>query len=280
MKQTSRKMAIMYLVIASILWSTGGLLIKWVDWNPIAIAGIRSGISSLMMIAFWWVLTKKLPKRPDKFVMFGAINYVILVMLFVSANKLTTSANAILLQFTAPIWAMILGAIFFKVKFNKKDIITVIVVFCGMILFFIGDIDSGGLLGNILAVISGISMALMIITLKKVTNHKPLEVIIWGNIFTFIVAIPFYSGIVLSSSNVIGIVLLGVFQLGLSYIFFTKGIEHVTVLEGILIPVIEPLLNPLWVYLGTGEKPSQYALIGGVIVLTAVIYHSTSEVKN
>ena len=279
MKQTSRKVSILCLVIASILWSTGGLLIKWVDWNPIAIAGIRSGISSLVMIGFWFVLTKKLPMRPDKFVMFGAINYVILVMLFVSANKLTTSANAILLQFTAPIWAMILGAIFFKVKFEKKDFLTVGVVFGGMILFFIGDIDGGGLLGNILAVISGISMALMIITLKKVTNHKPLEVVIWGNIFTFIVAMPFYSGIVLTSANVTGIVLLGVFQLGISYIFFTKGIENVTVLEGILIPVIEPLLNPIWVFIGTGEKPSQFALIGGVIVLAAVLYHSTSEVK-
>lgn len=279
MKQTSRKVSILCLVIASILWSTGGLLIKWVDWNPIAIAGIRSGISSLVMIGFWFVLTKKLPKRPDKFVMFGAINYVILVMLFVSANKLTTSANAILLQFTAPIWAMILGAIFFKVKFDKKDILTVVVVFGGMILFFIGDIDGGGLLGNILAVISGISMALMIITLKKVTNHKPLEIVIWGNIFTFIVAMPFYSSIVLTSANITGIVLLGVFQLGISYIFFTKGIENVTVLEGILIPVIEPLLNPIWVFMGTGEKPSQYALIGGVIVLAAVLYHSTSEVK-
>ncbi len=279
MRQTSRKVSILCLIIASILWSTGGLLIKWVDWNPIAIAGIRSGISSLVMIGFWFVLTKKLPKRPDKFVFFGALNYMILVMLFVSANKLTTSANAILLQFTAPIWAMIIGAIFFKEKFDKKDILTVVVVFGGMILFFIGDIDGGGLLGNILAVISGISMALMIISLKKVTNHKPLEVVIWGNIFTFIVAIPFYSGIVLTSANITGILLLGVFQLGISYIFFTKGIENVTVLEGILIPVIEPLLNPIWVFLGTGEKPSQFALIGGVFVLAAVLYHSTSEVK-
>ncbi len=279
MKQTSRKVSILCLLIASILWSTGGLLIKWVDWNPIAIAGIRSGISSLVMIGFWFVLTKKLPKKPDKFVLFGAFNYVVLVMLFVSANKLTTSANAILLQFTAPIWAMIIGAIFFKEKFHKKDIFTVTIVFGGMILFFIGDIDGGGLLGNILAVISGISMALMIISLKKVKNHKPIEVIIWGNIFTFIVAMPFYSGIVFTSANLTGILLLGIFQLGISYIFFTKGIENVTVLEGILIPVIEPLLNPLWVFWGTGEKPSQYALIGGVIVLAAVIFHSTSEVK-
>jgi len=279
MKRINRKVAILFLVITSILWSTGGLLIKWVDWNPIAISGIRSGISSLVMILFWLIVTKKLPKRPDKFVILGALSYMLLMILFVSANKLTTSANAILLQFTAPIWAMILGAIFFKEKFVKKDITTVVIVFGGMILFFVGDIDGGGLLGNILAVLSGVSMAVLIILLKKVTNHKPIEIVIWGNIFTFIVAIPFYSGVAFTSVNVTGILLLGVFQLGISYIFFTKGLENVTVLEGVLIPVIEPLLNPVWVFLGTGEQPSKYALVGGVIVLAAVLFHSTSEVK-
>ena len=279
MKQTGRGVAIFCVVMAAILWSTGGLLIKWVDWNPIAIAGIRSGISSMVMLGFWWVLTKRFPKKPDKFVLLAAFNYVVLVMLFVSANKLTTSANAILLQFTAPAWAMLIGAWFFKETFHKKDVITVIVVFAGMILFFIGDIDGGGLIGNILAVLSGISMALLIITLKKVKNHKPLEVVFWGNFFTFFVGLPFYFSLSFTGTNLVGIILLGVFQLGLSYIFFTKGIQNVSVLEGILIPVIEPLLNPLWVFMGTGEKPSQFALVGGVVVLAAVIYHSVSEAK-
>lgn len=277
MKQTGRGIAILCVVIAAILWSTGGLLIKWVDWNPIAIAGIRSGISSMVMLGFWWILTKRLPKKPDKFVLLAAINYVVLVMLFVSANKLTTSANAILLQFTAPAWVMIFGAWFFKEKFHKKDVITVVVVFAGMLLFFIGDIDGGGLLGNILAIFSGISMALMIISLKKVKNHKPLEVIFWGNFFTFFVGLPFYFSLSFTGSNLVGIILLGVFQLGLSYIFFTKGIQNVSALEGILIPVIEPLLNPVWVFLGTGEKPTQFALIGGAIVIAAVVYHSVIE---
>lgn len=122
-------------------------------------------------------------------------------------------------------------------------------------------------------------MALMIITLKKVTNHKPLEIIIWGNLLTFFIAIPFYTSITFTGTNLAGIMLLGVFQLGISYIFYTKGIEHITVLEGILIPVIEPLLNPVWVFFGTGEKPTQFALIGGAIVLAAVLYHSLSEVR-
>lgn len=279
MRETSRRVAILCVVIAAVLWSTGGLLIKWVDWNPIAIAGIRSGISSMVMLLFWWLRTKRLPKRPDKFVMLAALNYVILVMLFVSANKLTTSANAILLQFTAPAWAMVIGAWVFKETFHKRDVVTVFVVFAGMLLFFVGDIDGGGLIGNILAVFSGISMALLIITLKKVTHHKPLEVVFWGNLFTFIIGMPFYVGLSLTTGNLMGISLLGIFQLGLSYIFFTKGIQNVSVLEGILIPVIEPLLNPVWVFLGTGEKPSEFAFIGGAVVLAAVVYHSISEVK-
>lgn len=278
MQTISRATAVIFLIFAAILWSTGGLLIKWVTWHPIAIAGIRSGISSLVMLAFFFLRYKKPLKKPDKYVILAGLNYAILVMLFVAANKLTTSANAILLQFTAPAWVLIFGALFFKERFSKKDVFVVGVVFIGMLLFFIGDLDSGGMVGNILAVLSGVSMALMIISLKKVTRHKPMEIIIWGNILTFLLAIPFYGSVDFTGANVTGILLLGVFQLGLSYIFFTTAISHVTALEGILIPVIEPLLNPVWVLLGTGEQPTPYAIIGGIIVLAAVLYHSLYKV--
>lgn len=280
MSETKRGMAILYVVIASMLWSTAGLLIKWVPWHPLAIAGIRSGIASMVMLVFILMTQKSWPKKPDKAVMLASVNYVILVMLFVSANKLTTSANAILLQFTAPAWLMIIGALFFKEKFVLKDIVTVSVVFIGMILFFVGDIDGGGLLGNILAIASGISMALMILSLKKVKGYKPLEIIFWGNLITFFVAMPFYGQVTLGSQGVIGILLLGVFQLGISYVFYTKGIEKISALEGILITVVEPLLNPVWVFLGTGETPTFYALIGGVVVLAAVVYHSQYEARH
>ena len=279
MSETKRGMAILYVVLASMLWSTAGLLIKWVPWHPLAIAGIRSGIASVVMLIFILIAQKSWPKKPDKAVMLASVNYVILVMLFVSANKLTTSANAILLQFTAPAWLMIIGALFFKEKFVLKDIVTVSVVFIGMILFFVGDIDGGGLLGNILAIASGISMALMILSLKKVKGYKPLEIIFWGNLITFFVAMPFYGQVTLGSQGVIGIILLGVFQLGISYVFYTKGIEKISALEGILIPVVEPLLNPVWVFLGTGETPTSYALIGGAVVLAAVVYHSQYETR-
>ena len=279
MDKTKRGKAILYVVIASMLWSTAGLLIKWVPWHPIAIAGIRSGIASMVMLMFILVAHKKWPKKPDKSVLLASANYVILVMLFVSANKLTTSANAILLQFTSPAWLMIIGALFFKEKFVLKDIITVAVVFLGMILFFIGDIDGGGLLGNSIAIASGVSMALMILSLKKVKGYNPIEIIFWGNLITFFVSIPFYGHVSMDSKGILGILLLGVFQLGISYLFYTNGIEKITALEGILIPVVEPLLNPVWVFIGTGESPTAFALLGGAVVLSAVIYHSLHEVR-
>jgi drug/metabolite transporter (DMT)-like permease len=269
--QISRRMAVFYLIIAATLWSTGGLFIKWISWQPMAISGMRSGIAALVLLIYWFVRYKKRIPRPNKTVIFGAINYMILVTLFVTANKLTTSANAILLQFTAPVWLLLIGRVFYKDAIARIDILTVIAVFAGMGLFFMGDLDAGGLIGNFLAIISGITMAIMILNLNKLKVHRPVEIILWGNIMTFIVGIPFYSGIDWYPEAVAGIAFLGIFQLGLAYVFYTSGIQSVTAIEGILIPVIEPLLNPVWVFFGTGEQPSVYGLVGGIIVLTAII---------
>lgn len=269
--QINRRLAVFYLIIAATLWSTGGLFIKWLSWQPMAISGIRSGIAALVLLIYWHVRYKKRLPRPNKTVLLGAINYMFLVTLFVTANKLTTSANAILLQFTAPVWLLLIGRIFYKDAIARIDILTVIAVFAGMGLFFVGDLDAGGMIGNFLAIVSGITMAIMILNLNKLKVHRPVEIIIWGNIMTFIVGIPFYSGILWQPEAIAAITFLGIFQLGLAYVFYTSGIQSVTAIEGILIPVIEPLLNPVWVFIGTGEQPSLFGFIGGIIVLTAIM---------
>lgn len=266
--------AMIFLAIAAILWSTAGLFIKWVPWHPIAIAGLRSGIAAIIIFIYWLVAYKSLPPLPSKKKLFGAINYTILVMLFVGSNKLTTSANAILLQFTAPVWVMLFASIFLKEPIKKTDFITVALVFFGMALFFLGNLGAGGMLGNFLAILSGVAMAVMVVSLKGVKTGSPLEIVFWGNVLTFIVGLPFYNQVTVSSQSLLGIVLLGVFQLGISYIFYAEGIQKVSALEGILIPVLEPLLNPVWVFLFNGEKPTVYALIGGVIVVGAVLQRS------
>lgn len=269
-----RVKAMIFLAIAAVLWSTAGLFIKWVPWHPIAIAGVRSGIAGMMILIYWLIRYKCLPPLPTRKKLFGAINYVVLVMLFIGSNKLTTAANAILLQFTAPVWVMLFASIFLKEPVKKSDFITVGFVFFGMMLFFLGNLGAGGMLGNFLSILSGVAMAIMVVTLKGVKVGSPLEIVFWGNLLTFIVGLPFYGSIQPTQGSLTGIILLGVFQLGISYMFYAEGIQKVSALEGILIPVLEPLLNPVWVFLFYGEKPTVFALIGGVIVIAAVLQRS------
>lgn len=270
----SRPSAIGCVCIAAVLWSTAGLFFKWVPWHPVAIAGVRSGIAAAVLLTYWLAVYKKLPPLPAPKKALGALNYMVLVMLFTSANKLTTAANAILLQFTAPIWVIIFAKLFLKEPVRRSGVIASIVVFLGMGLFFIDNLNAGGALGNVLAVISGIAMAIMVVSLKGVKTGSPLEIIFWGNIFTFVAAAPFYGGIQSTPQSLLSIVTLGIFQVGIAYVFYGAGVQKLSALEGVLITVLEPLLNPVWVILFYGESPSLFALIGGGIVIAAVIIQS------
>ncbi|MDK9711678.1 DMT family transporter [Acidaminobacter sp.] len=268
--KTPRAKAILYLVIASVLWSTGGMLIKLVDWNPVAIAGTRSGIAALVMLAF--VRKPKFSKSKTQIA--GAAFYMSTVILFVTANKLTTAANAILLQYTAPIWVAVLGTWVLKEKTLRVDWLAIFAVMAGMVLFFIGDLGGGALAGNLLSVLSGLFLALTVIFLRLQKDGSQIEMTLLGNIMTFLVSIPFILQSVPDFKSMVGILILGVFQLGISYTLFSLAVRHVTALEAILIPVIEPILNPIWVFLATGEKPGALALLGGLIVVLAVTLRS------
>lgn len=264
----SRKKAILYLITASILWSIGGLFIKLVNWNPMAIAGARSGIAAIVMLLY----LKKPVTHVGKTKLLGACTYASLLIFFVTANKLTTSANAILLQFTAPIWVVLFSKFFLNEKIKKYDLTTIIFVIWGMILFFMGDLGNGTAIGNCIAILSGISMAGMVIFLKRLDDDdSPVEMTFLGNVITFIIGVPFFFQSIPSLNSILGLLILGIFQLGISYIFYTLAVKHVSPVEAILIPVLEPLLNPVWVFLFTGEAPGTYAFIGGAIVIIAII---------
>jgi Predicted permease, DMT superfamily len=271
--ENQRKKAILYLIITSILWSIGGLFIKLVDWNPVAIAGTRSGIAAVVMLFY----LRKPIKHLGKIKLLGACTYSSLLLFFVTANKLTTSANAILLQFTAPIWVLLFSKFFLKEKIKKYDISLIIFVMLGMILFFVGDIGNGTNIGNFIAILSGVSMAGFIIFLKLLDHdNSPIEMTLIGNIITFIIAIPFYFQSVPNLRSILGLLILGIFQLGISYILYTLAVKHVSPIEAILIPVIEPLLNPVWVFLFTGQAPGTYTIMGGIIVIVAVLKRELS----
>lgn len=264
----TRSVAIIYLIGTAVLWSFGGVLIKLVSLNPLGIAGMRSAMASLLLLAvvrkpsFNWSFSQ----------VGGAVAYAATVTLFVSANKMTTAANAILLQYTAPVYVAILGAWFLKEYPKLLDWITIFFVLGGMTLFFLDKLTPGGLLGNLLAIIGGISFAATALFMRSQKDSSPLESVLLGNILTALIGVPFAFGSKIDTTSWIALALLGVFQLGLSYLLYAAAIKHVTALEAALIPVLEPILNPIWVFLIVGEAPGKWAFIGGIIVLVSVAF--------
>lgn len=263
---TTRKKSILAVLAASILWSTSGMFVKLIDLNPVAIAGYRSLIAAVIVFLFIRKFSLKLTWNK----VLGAISYASMVILYVSALKKTTAASAILLQYTAPIYIAMLGGWLLKEKASLRDWIVIMFVIGGMVLFFLDKIGAGNILGNILAIISGIAMAMNAIFMRREKDADPLENVLLGCILTTLVSIPSMIQSVPDKNGWIGLILLGVFQLGLSYVLYAKAIKHISALESVFISLIEPLLNPLWVFIAIGELPGGLSILGGAVVLISV----------
>lgn len=265
-QEMGRPAAVALLVTAAVMWSMGGLLIKLVAWHPVAIAGIRSAIAALLFLSvlrrprFVWSMPQ----------VGGAIAYAATVIFFVVATKMTTAANAILLQYTAPVYVALLSAWLLKERPNPADWVVLLFVIAGIILFFLDELAPGDRLGNMFAILSGISFAALVLCLRKQKNGSTLESIFFGNLLTAFVSLPFISAPWPDFTGWAGLVLLGIFQLGVPYLLYAAAIRHVTALEAILVPVIEPVLNPLWVFLFIGEVPGPWAMAGGTVVFLFV----------
>jgi drug/metabolite transporter (DMT)-like permease len=270
-----RYKAVGFLIVTAVLWSSAGLLIKMISWNPIAIAGMRSAIAAIVLLAFL--------RRPhmtwSSAQIGGAIAYTATVILFVSANKLTTAANVILLQYTAPIYVALFGAWFLGERATWLDWTVIFVVMGGMALFFLDDLTTGGFWGNVCAISSGVTFACFVLLMRKQKNDSPLESVLLGNIFTALIGFPFMFKAMPSASSWVGLILAGVIQLGLSQVLYSAAIKHVAALEAILIQVVEPILNPLWVLLIMGEAPGPWALLGGLVVLVSVTIRLVTRVS-
>ncbi|MBN1351207.1 EamA family transporter [candidate division KSB1 bacterium] len=263
---SERKQAVLLVVASAILWSFGGILIKYVNWHPLGIAGMRSTIALLFLL-----LVSRKPKWTWSVAQIGGgIAYAATMILFVVATKLTTAANAILLQYTAPIYVALFSNWFLDEKITWLDWLIIFLVMVGMSLFFLDKLTTSGFWGNILAIITGITLAWLFLFLRKQRNDSPMESLILGNILAALVGLPFMFTSIPDGASWLGLVLLGIFQLGLPYFLFSIAIKHVTAIESILIPTIEPLLNPIWVLLLMGEKPGVWAIAGGSIVLLSV----------
>lgn len=254
------------LLVAAIIWSTGGFLIKWVQWPPLAISGMRSAIGALFLL----LVFRPRGFRWSRYLIGGAVAYAVCVTCFVAANKLTSAANAILLQYTAPAHVALFGYWFLGERPRRVDWLTLAAVLLGMGLFFMDDLTLSGFWGNIVALISGLGFAWMALFLRKQKDADPVHSVILGNLLAAVVALPFMFGPAPSAKGWLGLGLLGIFQVGTAYALFTLAIRHVTALESMLIPTVEPILNPVWVMLLLGEKPGPLSLVGGTIIILAI----------
>ena len=271
----TRNKAVIAMIVTAILWSSGGVLIKLTSANPLAIASGRSGLAAIFML--FYIGFKFIRISPKIFI--GTLCYSFTTIGFVIANKLTTSANAIFLQFTATIWVVVFSLIFLKIRVRLSDIFSIIIIIGGMLLFFIDKMNSGMLFGNILAALTGISFAGFITNLKTIDQGNTIYPILYGNIINFFIGLPFYSSDLFIPQSIICLILLGFFQIGVSYILYSKAIEHLSAIDGIILPVIEPLLNPIWVFIAIGEKINRNSFLGGTIIILAVVVRNLYQTK-
>jgi drug/metabolite transporter (DMT)-like permease len=233
----------------------------------LAVAGGRSLVAALFYLA---VL------RPDlrKARLTTAVAYAGCIITFVAATKLTTSANAIFLQYTGPAYVLMLGPWLLHEPFRPLDAACVALSLAGMSLFFVGKVEAGQVLGNALGALSGVFFAFTIVLLRrdaKRGQNDAMPSTTLGNLIAAACSLPFTAHAELTGRGAAVLLYLGVVQLGFAYWFFVKGVRHVPAGEASLVSMLEPVLNPLWVFLGYGERPGRWALIGGAVVIAAVI---------
>ncbi|MDZ4746540.1 MAG: DMT family transporter [bacterium] len=262
-----RNRGALLLVIAALLWSTGGVLIKWLPLSPLTIAGTRSAIAALVILL--WIRT---PKPTWSVMQIGAIvSYAATVVLFVIATKMTTAANAILLQYTAPIWVALASVAITRERLRTSDWMAVIVVMCGMSVFFLEKVAFDSIVGNAIAVLSGVAFAGVALFIRAQRGVSTAESILFGNVLAALICLPFIEPYAPTPGIIGALLAMGVLQLGVSYILYTKALVHVTAIQAVMFTTLEPLLNPVWVALTVGEVPSQLSIVGGVLVVGGVI---------
>jgi len=259
------------------LWSTSGLFIKLLDWHPIVISGTRSFISALFLLAIRFIFpTPKDVKNQPLPLWAGAFSYAFTMLTFVVANKLTTSANAILLQYGAPVWAALLGWLLIKERPRWEHWGALVLVIGGLFLFFKDSLGSGAFMGDSLAAFSGILFGANTVFLRMLKNGNPRDSFLLAHIINTIIGIPFIFLYPpdLTVYSVSAIIFMGTIQIGLASALFSYGIKRISAVQAMLTSTAEPILNPLWVFIVTGEKPLPSALAGGAVIIAAVLSSS------
>jgi drug/metabolite transporter (DMT)-like permease len=271
---------ILYVLAAALLWSTGGLFIKATELSAFELSFGRSLLAALTVGYF----TRREGFRVNRVTAVLSVLYAALLLLFVVATKLTTAANAIFIQYTAPVYVLVLEPLIYKEKFRRRDALVVASCAAGTALFFVGRLRPEEMSGNLIAMLSGLCFAFFILFIRhpRAGEVNRASSVFYGSILLALVTLPsFVAGAHKVRLSDVGIVaFLGVFQIGLAYTLFTRGIERgVRSLDAALVGYIEPVSNPVWVYLFLGERPTAWALLGGAIIITAVVVHTSFSAR-
>ena len=262
--------AVIEMLVCATLWSIAGILIKVIPWTGFSVAAMR-GLIAGITIAVYMALKKYRFILNKKTLITGILSAMVYTC-FVCSNKMTTAANAIVLQFTSPVFIVIFTTLIYKTGIRRADLLVVLFTLAGITLTFLDKLESGYILGNFVAVGAGMFMAGMFVSVGNCEGEERFSGILLGQFFTFLIGLP---SVIISKPEftpaaTAAILALGVFQLGISYILYIKSSKYCPPLACCLLGAVEPLLNPVWVMIFDGETPGLLAFVGGIIVIASV----------
>ena len=272
-QQTSGRILI---ICTALLWGLAGVCVKSIPWSPISIMASRCGIGIIML----GINKRSFRLHFNKKTLLGSVMMSLTGLLYMMSIKLTTAATAIVLQYIAPILVFLFGVVFQKQKAKLSEALIVLAVFGGCVLSFADGLDPTHVLGNALGLLSGVTFAGQIIVFSDPAADSA-EGMYLSNVLSFIVCLPFMffdKNLVFSGKVIFWVLVLGIFQYGLANICYAKGCTRINKLETSLLLTIEPIFNPIPVWLITGEKMGPLALIGFFIVIAAVTLYGLMPV--
>jgi len=272
---TERGKAILFLALAAMLWSTAGVFVKALDWQPVSILAGRGLFTGIVFLLY----LRRLPTKWSWWMVLAAGASIATQFLFITSTKLTTAANSIFLQYTAPIYVVLLAYWLLREKPSRTDWAAMGIILLGLLLFFGDQLSTEGFYGNILAVISGVTAAVMMVAFRAQKDSSPEDSVLLASLVIAIFGFPSILKESWTVTDWLSIAYLGIIQIGLAFILFTRGIKHIPALEANLIGTLEPILSPVWVFLFLGERMGAFALLGGLVVLVGVIINAIASTQ-
>lgn len=272
----SRNQALLVLALVAILWSFGGIIIKELPLHPAALAGLRSTFTAIFLLV---ATGARFNRHPSRAALAAAFAYAVMTLGFVSATKLTTAANAILLQYTAPIYVAFLAHFLLGERLTRRDVGAALMVLAGIALFFADRLTAGGLAGNLIALSSGVAFASFVVATRIDPSGGGVNAVLSGNLVVTALCLPWIIGSGPAPAELLTVAAMAVFQLGVPYVLYVRALPSVSAIEAVLIVALEPILNPIWVALLNGELPGRWSVVGGSIVFMTVLLYSASSVR-